>query len=116
MDEPLPAHVGLGSVFDGRDAGEYVAVRDDDSFGVASGAGSEENLERSLRGKAGHWTRFFRRQSAEPVFKSELSNIRGQLPQQHRIAHGELRLHIFGDTRCEVDGANGIEGNGQYSA
>ena len=49
MDEPLVAHVGLGAFFDGPDAGEHIAVREHDAFGVAGGAGGEENLRAGFR-------------------------------------------------------------------
>ena len=44
MDQPLVAHVGLGRVLDGSYAGQHVAVGEDDSLGIAGGAGGEENF------------------------------------------------------------------------
>ncbi len=51
MNEPLIAHVWLGAVFDWADAGQHVAVREHDAFGIAGGAGGEENLQRRVVGQ-----------------------------------------------------------------
>ena len=38
MNQPLVAHVGLGAVFDWDHAGQHIAVRENDAFGVARSA------------------------------------------------------------------------------
>ena len=59
VDVFLVAQVGLGSLHDGVDAGEDVAVRVNDALWVAGGAGGEEDLERCVAREAGNRAGFF---------------------------------------------------------
>ncbi len=51
--DALVTHVGLSGEADGFEAGEDVAVGVDDAFGVAGGAGGEEDLEGRVVGESG---------------------------------------------------------------
>ncbi len=44
VDEPQVTQIGLGGCFNGADTGQHVAVSYDDAFGIACGAGGEEDL------------------------------------------------------------------------
>ena len=121
MDEALVAHVGLGAVFDGPYAGQHVAVRDDDAFGVAGGAGGKENLERGLVRQAGDGAHLRGGKLAEPILECERGNggsgVRcSQFSQQERIADGEPGTDVGGYARGKIGGSGGVEGNGQHSA
>ena len=61
MDQPLVAKIGLRAVLDGPHAGQHVAVGDHDAFGIAGGAGGEENFAAGFRARALQFGRLLQR-------------------------------------------------------
>ena len=114
MDQTYIAQVGLRCFFNGPDAGQHIAVGEHDPFGVARGAGGEEDLERCVGGDAGDGAGLFSGQLGEPVFKGKLGPG-AHFVQKDRVAHHELWRYIGGHARGKLRGAVGVQRDGQHA-
>jgi hypothetical protein len=116
VDQPLIAHVRLRCVFDWPDAGQHIAVGQHNTFRIAGGAGSEQDLQRCLRREPWNRPSLFGGQVREPILKEDLRvaailSIRPQLTQQHSVANSQFWNYIRGHARCKIGGPVCVQWN-----
>jgi hypothetical protein len=116
MHHALVAEVGLRGSLDGLKAGQHVAVGEDDAFGIAGGAGGEQDLQLRLGAEAGHGAERRVGQGRGPVLKGHAGDADRQLIDEDEIAYGHLGRDIGGDAGSEVGGAGGVQRNGENAA
>ncbi len=101
-------------LFDGLEAGENVSVGVDDAFGLAGGAGSEDDLQGIGGGQVIDGGVGLR--SEDGVEIGECERGQGEGGDLARIADDQERLNIGGDTGGEVERAGVVERDGDNAA
>ena len=122
MNQPLIGHVGPGAFFDWNHAGQHIAVRQNNSLGVARCAGSEQNLQRSFFREPGDRAHLRRGQLAHAKSSKARAAARrrvtrrAQLRQKHCIAKNKLRACVLGHAPYKIGGSEYVQRHRQHAA
>src|SRR5258708_7867299 len=120
MNILLVAQVLPRAILNGADTRQHIAVSVHNAFGITSGAGGEENLQRRFATQLRNCALPRLRKDRIPLLKADSWNgktcFTRKLPQKKSVTNGEFWLHIGCDASGEISAAVCVEGNYEDTA